>query len=70
MSDCPNQSDLSELTGAVKVLAEKIDLLVHNHQQVVRWLLVVVCVIALGRSGIDVVKDWVEKPVRAEEVVR
>lgn len=65
MSECPNQSDITELTAAVKVLAEKIELVVTNHQQVVRWLLIVVCVIALGRSAIDLGKDFFDKTAGA-----
>ena len=70
MSECPNQPDLTEMVTAVKVLAEKIDLLVSQYQQIVRWLLIVVCIIALGRSGIDVARDLISKNVQAQEVIK
>ena len=68
MSETPNE--LSEMTTAIKVLAEKIDLLVTQYQQIVRWLLIVVCVIALGRSGFDTVKDMLSKGAQAQEILK
>lgn len=60
---CPAQPDLGDLTGALHVLAEKIDHLIKLHRDIIRWLLVVVCVIALGRSAIDVGEKLVNQAV-------
>lgn len=54
---CPAQPDISELTGAIKVLVEKTDTLIQLNRDIIKWLLIVVCIIALGRSAFDVGKD-------------
>jgi len=51
------QPELSELTGAIKVLVEKTDTLIQLNRDIIKWLLIVVCIIALGRSAFDVGKD-------------
>jgi len=68
MSECPMSPDVESLTASIKVLAEKIDLLVIQHQTVVRWLLIVVCVIALGRSAIDLGEKFIKHAVAQEQV--
>lgn len=55
--DCPLIPEITELTVLTKVLIERIDTLVSLHRDVIKWLLIVVCVIALGRSGIDLAKN-------------
>lgn len=67
MADCPMQPDLNKLTNSVQLLAGKVDSLLDLHKWVIKWLLIVVCVIALGRSAIDLGKDWFSATnVRAE----
>ena len=59
MSDL--EHDLSEqvstLTTSIEVLVAKMDTLIQMNRDVIRWLLIVVCIIALGRSAFDVGKD-------------
>ena len=59
MSDL--RDDLSEqvstLTTSIEVLVAKMDTLIQMNRDVIRWLLIVVCIIALGRSAFDVGKD-------------
>lgn len=52
MEEDGNRS-LQELRGAIEVLGEKVDTLVSLHRDMIKWLLIVVCVIALGRSAFD-----------------
>ena len=49
--------DLEGVTQAIMVLTEKVDTLIQLNRDIIKWLLVVVCVIALGRSAFDVGKD-------------
>lgn len=49
--------DLDGVTKAILVLTEKIDTLIQLNRDIIKWLLVVVCIIALGRSAIDLGKD-------------
>lgn len=46
--------DVSELSASVKLLAERIENLIALNRDVIRWLLIVVCVIALGRGLLDI----------------
>lgn len=73
LTECPMEPELTELAGAIRVLAEKVETLVHSQREVTRWLLVVVCVIALGRSAIDLGKAIVSdltKPAQAIEELK
>jgi hypothetical protein len=68
-SSCPIQPDLDRLTGAIEILVAKMENLLQLNREIIRWLLIVVCVIALGRSAFDVSKDLLERvtsPVRTE----
>jgi len=56
--NCPYQPELDALTGSVRLLAGKVDRLLELHRWIIRWLLIVVCVIALGRSALDIAKEW------------
>lgn len=51
--DCPMKPDIEELIGSIKLLAKEVQTLAELQKHVTRWLLVVVCVIALGRSALD-----------------
>lgn len=64
---CPASPDIQALAGSINILAERIEVLTNNFQNVVRWLLIVVCVIALGRSAIDLGRDFFVPPVIGEE---
>lgn len=71
LNSCPFKPDIQELAGAVKVLVEKTDTLIQLNRDIIKWLLVVVCIIALGRSAFDVTKDLLHgtiSPVRAEQL--
>jgi len=50
---CSGQPELNKLTASIDLLSQKIEQLLDLHRVIIRWLLVVVCVIALGRSAID-----------------
>lgn len=57
---CPGQPQLDELAASIKILAEKIEVLcnfadtaISWNRQIIKWLLTVVCIIALGRSALD-----------------
>lgn len=54
---CPASLDVESLTSTIRVLTEKIDTLIQLNRDIIKWLLVVVCIIALGRSAFDVGKD-------------
>lgn len=50
--------EIQELKSSIEVLVERIDVLnvlIHN---IIRWLIIVVCIIALGRSAIDLIKQF------------
>lgn len=52
------EEDVRNLTAAIAVLASKVDTLIAMNRDIIRWLLIVVCVIALGRSAIDLGKAF------------
>ena len=60
---CPAQPDLEKLTGTIKLLAEKVETLIKLHRDIIRWLLIVVCVIALGRSALDLGERFIDHAV-------
>ncbi len=54
---------------AIEKLTTAIETLTHSHREMTRWLLIVVCVIALGNKVVEFAKDvWDEKQVHAEEL--
>lgn len=58
---------LVEVAEGTKANAEAIKTLVTLYREGFRWLLIVVCVIALGNKAVDVAKDlWGSKLVAAE----
>ena len=66
---CPAEAELRELTGSVKVLVQKVDNLIALNRDIIKWLLIVVCIIALGRSAFDLSRDLFEhvaEPLKAE----
>lgn len=53
--------------SAVKSLADEVKVLSGYHRDMIRWLLGVVCVIALGNKALDLAKAWTsEAPAHAE----
>lgn len=49
-----DQDKLDDLTNAIKGLSITVETLNHNHREMTRWLLIVVCVIALGKEIISI----------------
>lgn len=45
------------LHNSIELLSEKIEQLCRLHERVIKWLLIVVCAIALGRAALDLVQD-------------
>lgn len=54
-----------KLSASIDLLSQRVDTLIALNRDVVKWLLIVVCVIALGRSAIDLIKDGLD-PAPAE----
>ncbi len=58
---------LIEVAEGTKANSEAIKTLVTLYREGFRWLLVVVCVIALGNKAVDLAKDlWAPGQLRAE----
>lgn len=58
---------MTEIAEAVKVNAAEIKTLTGYHRDIIRWLLVVVCIIALGNKGLDLIKAYASTtPAKAE----
>ncbi len=51
--------EIVDLTSNIKLLSEKVDALITLNRDVIKWLLIVVSLIALGRSAIDIGKDMI-----------
>ena len=62
---CPIEPEMGELTASIKVLVERIDTLIQLNRDIIKWLLVVVCIIALGRSALDVSKEFLTRVASA-----
>ena len=60
--------DLEGVTQAILVLTEKVDTLISLNRDIIKWLLIVVCVIALGRSALDVGKDLLGAKAHAQGI--
>jgi hypothetical protein len=59
---------LVEVAEGTKANAEAIKTLVTLYREGFRWLLVVVCVIALGNKAVDLAKDlWAPGQLQAED---
>lgn len=54
---CPLAPHVEPLTASIKILIERTDTLISLNRDIIKWLLIVVCIIALGRSAFDVGKD-------------
>ncbi len=70
--ECPMAPDIERLITSIQLMAEKVDNLIKFQRDVTKWLLVVVCVIALGRSALDLGKSMLtdfHTPAKAHEVV-
>lgn len=65
---CPAAPDIESLTSTIKVLTEKIDTLISLNRDIIKWLLIVVCVIALGRSAFDVSKELLGGKAHAQAI--
>lgn len=50
---------IGELVGSIDSLTAKIENLVVLHERVVKWLLIVVCAIALGKGMFDILEKFV-----------
>jgi len=58
---------LKEIADGTKANAEAIKTLVTLYRESFRWLLIVVCVIALGNKAVDLAKDiWGPPQLQAE----
>jgi len=69
--ECPMAPDIERLITSIQLMAEKVDNLIKFQRDVTKWLLVVVCVIALGRSALDLGKTLLSDltlPAKAHEV--
>ena len=60
---CPLAPEIEALTTSISLLVQKTDNLISLNRDIIRWLLIVVCVIALGRSALDVGKDFFTKGI-------
>ena len=49
------------VVSSIEVLTQRIDTLVVLNRDIIRYLLIVVCIIALGRSALDLAKGWFGK---------
>ena len=59
---------LIEVAEGTKANAEAIKTLVTLYREGFRWLLIVVCVIALGNKAVDLAKDlWAPGSLQAED---
>ena len=59
---------LTEIAEGTKANSEAIKTLVALYREGFRWLLIVVCVIALGNRAVDLAKDlWGAHQVQAED---
>ena len=59
---------LTEIAEGTKANSEAIKTLVALYREGFRWLLIVVCVIALGNRAVDLVKDlWGAHQLQAED---
>lgn len=65
MTEGCKSNDVCDVADAVRSLAleikgqnEEIKTLVYLHRSIIKWLLVVVCVIALGNKAAEIVNDF------------
>lgn len=67
--DCPMQPDLERLTASLDVLSTKFDDMIAEYRTYSRYLLIVVCIIALGRTAFDLTERMLNPSsiVRAEQ---
>lgn len=61
MSDCPNQPDLNDIKESLKLLAQTVGELAQSQKTILKYILVCICIIALGRTGIDLGKELLGK---------
>lgn len=73
---CPLGPDVNAFTLSIEKLNERINSMIALqselliwHKQVIRWLLGVVCIIALGKSAIDFGRDILAKEVPAAHAI-
>lgn len=58
ISNCSFDNDqIERLVSATERIGEKMDIITAQHKDIVRWLLIVVCAIALGQRLTDAAKD-------------
>lgn len=65
---CSAQEDISQLCKDIQVLSAQTESLVKLHDRVIKYLLAVVCVIALGRALLDIVNNTVQDKATTEIV--
>lgn len=58
---CPMRTDFTLICNTLDGLASKIEHLIDLHRWVIKWLLIVVCVIALGRAALDLGENLIKK---------
>lgn len=58
---------MHELTAAVQSLTNSVQTLTHYYKEMTRWLLIVVCVIALGKELLSVTKSLINNPAQASD---
>jgi hypothetical protein len=63
-------AEISSLTTSVKLLTDRVDHLIQLNRDIIKWLLIVVCVIAVGRGSIDLLKDFYKNDVAGVMVER
>lgn len=50
---------ISDATEAIRIQSEKIDALIKLNEQMMKWLLAVVCIIALGKELVSVTRQLI-----------
>jgi len=69
--ECPMGPDITRLSQSIELLVERMDSLIQLNRDIIRWLLVVVCIIALGRGALDVGNELLTKAASvSNEVIR
>ena len=61
-----SEEKVDELIHAIRSLSSSVDTINNNYREMTRWLLIVVCVIALGKEVLGILRDVTH--ARAETV--
>jgi hypothetical protein len=54
------RGQISSLVNSIEGLTSKIESLIMLHERVVKWLLIVVCAIALGKGMFDILEHLIK----------